>query len=46
MWGGTVSRAQELKLALRDARRASREEHLDRRVPLLDRDFDNLAWGA
>jgi hypothetical protein len=28
--------------AERDARRAMREEHWNRRVPLLDRDFDNL----
>lgn len=36
----------ELALAMRDARRQARNERLDRRIPLLDRDFDNFAMGA
>jgi hypothetical protein len=39
-----VSAAQARKLALRDARKASRADHLDRRIPVLDLDFDNFAW--
>lgn len=30
-------------IALRDARKASRSDHLDRRIPVLDRDFDQFA---
>lgn len=37
---------QQTRLALRDARKAAREEHLNRRIPVLDRDFDQLVYGS
>jgi len=38
--------AQMRARAIRDARKASKADRFDRRVPVLDRDFDNLElWG-
>lgn len=42
-----MTRAALTRLALRDARKAARQEHWNaRRVPVLDRDFDQFAMGV
>jgi hypothetical protein len=37
-----VTRRALNRLAIRDARKAARADHLDRRIPVLDRDFDQF----